>query len=113
MYSSSYIDALPLWALFLISVGIVLLSIELGWRIGNYRRQQIQKDGNRAISATVGATLGLLAFLLAFTFGMAANRFDTRKQVVIQEANSIGTTYLRVDFLPEGLRNHARSLLRE
>ena len=65
------------------------------------------------MGAVVGATLGLLAFLLAFTFGMAASRYDTRKQLVLQEANAIGTTYLRVEMLPEPQRSEIRNLLRE
>ena len=44
---------------------------------------------------------------------MAASRFDNRKQIVLQEANAIGTTYLRTDFLPESSREEARNLLRE
>jgi hypothetical protein len=59
----------------------------------------------------VGTTLGLLAFMLAFTFGMAASRFDTRKQLVLDEANAIGTTYLRTAMLPEE-RDDIRALLR-
>ena len=55
----------------------------------------------------VGATLGLLAF----TFGMAASRFDTRKQLVLDEANAIGTTYLRTAMLPEK-QDEIRALLR-
>jgi hypothetical protein len=48
-----------------------------------------------------GAVLGLLAFMLAFTFSMAASRFDARRQAVLHEANAIGTTYLRTRLLPE------------
>jgi hypothetical protein len=59
----------------------------------------------------VGAMLGLLAFMLAFTFGMAASRFDTRKQLVLEEANAIGTTYLRTAMLPDK-REEIRALLR-
>ena len=55
--------------------------------------------------------MGLLAFLLAFTFGMAATRFDSRKQAVLQEANAIGTAYLRTSFLPETLREDTRNSL--
>lgn len=106
-------DALPLWALYLITASIVLISIEAGWQMGNYRRLKSQDENKAPVGAAVGATLGLLAFLLAFTFGLAANRFDNRKQIVLQEANAIGTTYLRVDFLPVELQAEARSLLRE
>jgi hypothetical protein len=59
----------------------------------------------------VGATLGLLAFLLAFTFGVASSRFDSRTQMVLEESNAIGTTYLRAGLLPE-YRDEIRSLLR-
>jgi hypothetical protein len=44
---------------------------------------------------------------------MAATRFDTRRSAVLQEANAIGTTYLRADLLPEPQRDEVRSLLRE
>lgn len=103
----------PFYVVYIVAAAIALLSIEVGWRIGNYRRQHYELEGKAPISAAVGATLGLLAFLLAFTFGMAANRFDARKQNVLQEANAIGTTYLRADFLPEQVRDEVRSLLRE
>src|SRR4029077_1272694 len=63
------------------------------------------------VGAMVGSVLGLLAFMLAFTFGMAASRFDTRKQLVLEEANAIGTTYLRAAMLPER-RDEIRALLR-
>ena len=53
------------------------------------------------MGAMVRATLGLLAFILAFTFGLAAARFDTRRQVLLDEANAIGTTYLRAGMLPD------------
>jgi len=53
-----------------------------------------------------------LAFMLAFTFGMASTRFDTRKSLVLDEANAIGTTYLRAAMLPER-RDEVRDLLRD
>jgi len=111
-YSSSFVDVLPLWALFLVSIAVVLLSIEFGWRLGNYRRQPAEEEKKVPISAAVGATLGLLAFLLAFTFSMAGTRFDNRKEIVLQEANAIGTTYLRADFLEQQPRDEAHNLLR-
>jgi hypothetical protein len=57
--------------------------------------------------------LGLLAFLLAFTFSLAANRFDARRHAVLEEANAIGTTYLRARLLPEPQRTETARLLRE
>jgi hypothetical protein len=61
----------------------------------------------------VGAVLGLLAFILAFTFGMTASRFDVRRQLLLQEANAIGTTYLRAGLLPQTQGLEIRRLLRE
>jgi hypothetical protein len=113
MNSTISIDTIPLWLLYLICATIVLLAIELGWRLGDQSRQRSEEENKVSIGAAVGATLGLLAFLLAFTFGMAASRYDTRKQNVLLEANAIGTTYLRADFLPESSREEARNLVRE
>jgi hypothetical protein len=113
MLESAIVDALPFWALYLVTAAIVFLSIEAGWRLGNHRRQRVGSEKDAPIGAIVGAMLGLLAFLLAFTFGMAASRYDTRKQLVLQEANAIGTTYLRAEMLPEPERSDVRNLLRE
>jgi hypothetical protein len=60
----------------------------------------------------VGATLGLLAFILAFTFGLASSRFDNRRQLLLDEANALGTTYLRAGMLPEW-GEEVRRLLRD
>ena len=113
MEASGIVDALPFWALYVITAAIVLLSAEAGWWLGNRRRQRAEHEKEAPVGAVVGSMLGLLAFLLAFTFGMAATRFDNRKQLVLQEANAIGTTYLRADMLPEPQRSDIRNLLRQ
>ncbi len=61
----------------------------------------------------VASILGLLAFMLAFTFSMAASRFDARRQIVLEEANSISTTYLRSQLLPEPHRSEIARRLRQ
>ena len=106
-------DTLPLWLLFLLTVVITLSSVELGNRIARRRRQRSEEKKEAPAAGMVGATLGLLAFMLAFTFGMAASRFDTRRQLVFTEANAIGTAYLRAGLLPEPMRTESRSLLRQ
>ncbi|HJS28157.1 MAG TPA: hypothetical protein VJ768_00940 [Anaerolineales bacterium] len=103
---------MPLWLIFLATLGIVLLSSELGWRYGDYRRRK-SEDEKAPVGAAVGAILALLGFLLAFTFGMATSRYDSRKQIVVQEANAIGTAYLRSEFLSEEEGEMVRELLRE
>jgi hypothetical protein len=112
MPRSEPLDALPLWGLFLAILLLVLLSVEGGYRLGKYRRRRSEEEKEAPVGAMVGATLGLLAFLLAFTFGLAAARFETRRQVLLDEANAIGTTYLRAGMLPER-RDDIRTLLRD
>jgi hypothetical protein len=112
MQTNGPIDALPLWALFISILLVVLLSVEFGYRLGKYRRSRREEEKEAPLGTMVGATLGLLAFFLAFTFGLAATRFDTRRQLLLDEANAIGTTYLRAGMLPEG-GQQVRDLLRE
>ena len=73
----------------------------------------LPEEKDAPVGAMVAAILGLLAFMLAFTFSMAASRFEARRQVVLEEANAIGTTYLRTRLLPEPQRTEAAKLLRE
>jgi hypothetical protein len=113
MQASEFSDTFPLWVIYLATAAIVLLAVEVGRRLGNARRRRAENEGGAPVGAAVGATLALLAFLLAFTFGMAASRFDLRKGLVLQEANAIGTTYLRADMMPEPQRSEIRNLLRE
>src|SRR6516162_603931 len=111
MQTNGPIDALPLWALFIFILLVVLLSVEFGYRLGKYRRRRREEEKEAPLGTMVGAELGLLAFILAFTFGLAAARFDTRRQVLLDEANAIGTTYLRAGILPER-GQEIRALLR-
>ncbi len=110
---SGLLDHLPLWGLFLATLVLVLLSIEVGHRLGQYRRRRSEDEKVATVGAIVGATLGLLGFILAFTFGLAAARFDARRQIVVEDANAIGTTYLRAGLLPDDNGVMTRKLLRD
>lgn len=103
------LDRLPLWGIFALTVLLVWVCVWIGSRVGKHHPQA--KDG--PIQAIVAATLGLLAFVLAFTFGLASGRFDARKQVLLDEVESIGTTYLRTDLLPSPQRERIQRQLRE
>lgn len=111
MQGNEPLDVLPLWALLAAILLLVLLAIEGGYRLGKASNKR-QEEKDTSLGEMVGATLGLLAFLLAFTFGLAATRYDTRRQLLLDEANAVGTTYLRAEMLPEG-REEIRSLLRQ
>src|SRR5215468_2796611 len=112
MQSNGPLDALPLWGLFIVILLVVLLSVEFGYRLGKYRRSHHETEKEAPLGTMVGATLGLFAFILAFTFGLAASRFDNRRQLLLDEANAIGTTYLRAGMLPER-GEEIRGLLRD
>ena len=113
MEAGGLLDPIPLVGLFPITVVVVFLSLEVGYRVARYRRRRSEEEKETTVGAMVGATLGLLAFMLAFTFSLAASRFDDRRQVVLEESNAIGTTYLRAATLPEPIRTDTRNLLRE
>jgi len=113
MHSGGPLDLLPTWGVLLATVAVVLLAIEGGFRLGQYRRRRSELEDRPPVGEMVAATLALLAFMLAFTFGLAASRFDVRRGLVIDEANAIGTTYLRAGLLPEPHRQEVRTLLRE
>ncbi len=107
------LDIVPLWGLFAATCALILLSVEGGYLLGKWRHTRASDEMAAPVGAMVGAILGLLAFMLAFTFSMAASRFEARRQVLLEEANAIGTTYLRARLLPEPQRAEVAKLLRE
>jgi hypothetical protein len=113
MHLHGLLDYLPIWALFVATLVVALLSFEGGFWIGRRRSLRSEQEQEMVVRGLVGGMLGLEAFMLAFTFGAAAAHFDARRQVVIDEANTIRTAYLRADFLPEPHRAEIRNLLRE
>jgi hypothetical protein len=106
------LDYIPLWVLFGTTVMVIFLAVEAGFRVGRWRQRHAEHERETPVGAIVAAILGLLAFLLAFTFGMAASRFEIRRELVLDEANAIGTTYLRAALVPEPHRTEIRTLLR-
>jgi hypothetical protein len=111
MQNNEPLDLLPLWVLLIGIMLIALLSVEAGYRIGRARGRR-EHEMETPVGEMVTATLGLLAFILAFTFGLAASRFDAKRQLLVDEANAIGTTYLRAAMLPER-GDEIQALLRE
>lgn len=100
-----------LWLFFVGAAVLILVSIEMGYRLGRAAHRRSKAEKESPVAAMGGAILGLVAFLLAFTFGLASSRLDTRKELVRDEANAIETVYLRADFLTEPDRNEVKRLL--
>lgn len=113
MKVSGPLDFLPIWAHFLGTVSLVFLAVEGGYRLGRYRRRCVEQEDRPPVGEMVAATLALLAVLLAFTFSIAASRFEVRRELMIDEANAIGTTFLRASFLSEPYRGEVEGLLQE
>ena len=82
----------------------VLLFLEIGRRIGCAALAKESKESASGAGAIDAAVYGLLALLIAFTFSGAATRFEARRHLITEEANAIGTAFLRLDLLPEGPR---------
>jgi hypothetical protein len=91
---------------------LVFIAAEFGFRLGIGHRLHVAESTRTHFAALQAALLGLLALVLAFTFSIAVARFDARKELVIQESNAIGTTYLRARLLSESQRKEAIGLLR-
>lgn len=107
------LDLVPLWVVSLATLLVFLAAIEVGFRLGRYRRRMPQREGDAPSGTMVAATLGLLGFMLAFTFGMAGSRFDSRKHLVLDEANAIGTAFLRSRLLPAPQSAEIQELLKK
>jgi hypothetical protein len=100
------------FVLLLVAFALFLGVIEASFRLGRQSRDHQDVDGKAHVGALQAAALVLLALLLGFTFSMAVSRFDTRKELLLDEANAIGTTVLRARFLPEVQRHEAVALLK-
>lgn len=90
---------------------VLVAATELGYRLG-LRFATSTADGTKSqINTIQGSLLGVLALLLGFTFSLSLQRFDSRSEAVIAEANAIGTTILRASLLPESVRANSQDLL--
>lgn len=106
-------DIIPTWAFFVGTVFFVMASIEAGYQFGSAALRRSTDEKESPVSSIAAAVLGLVAFILAFTFGIVSDRYDARRGLVRDEANAIRTAYLRSDFLPEPDRAEAKGLLKE
>jgi hypothetical protein len=77
------------------------------------RRRLAPESVSTGVGAVEGAVFGLMGLLLAFTFSGAASRFEQRRQLIVEEANDIGTAYLRLDLLPPEPRAVLQELVRQ
>ncbi len=101
----------PLIALLLLAAlaGITGAGLALGRRRAGGRSEAFRAH----VATAQGSLLGLLALLMGFTFSMSLQRYDARAQALVEEANAIGTTWLRAALLPEPAAAASKALLRD
>jgi len=108
------VSFLGLIGLFAIPMIIVLVPIFIGQYYGIYRSKKKPEELQReSVGTAVGAAFALLAFMLAFTFQIATDRYNTRKELLLDEVTNIRTAYLRAGLLPEPFRSDTKKLLVE
>jgi hypothetical protein len=95
------------WAFF----ALMLTATEVGFRLGRRSEPRTPESIKSQIFTVEAAILGILALLLGFTMSMAVSRFETRKQLVLEEADAIGTSRLRAQLLPAPAGPEIASLL--
>src|SRR6478736_3907725 len=91
--------------IFIVLIALYVLGHKLRSRTLKNNRDRLTID----LGTINGTLLGLLGLLLAFTFGMSSSRYDTRRQLIIEEANDIGTVILRTDIYPDSVRQVLRN----
>lgn len=98
--------------IFLFFVSLILLWLAERLGAGLRMRRPLQDDARTDFDVVLTAALTLLGLIIGFTFSMAVTRFDQRKNFEEQEANAIGTEYLRADLLPSTDADQVHQLLR-
>lgn len=113
---ANWLEATPLWGIAL----SLLFAMAVSSLVGNVFRRRDQRlhpehlDDDKAEgngSFMLSSVVGLLALLIGFTFALAVDRFETRRGLVLEEANAIGTAYLRTQLLEEPHRTRISQLL--
>ena len=86
----------------------VLLPILIGQYYGLRRQMKTPERKEAPVGSVVGAALGLLGFMLAFTFQIASNRFTDRKEKLLEQVTNLRTAYLRSGLIPEPYRSNTK-----
>ena len=113
MFADNFFHTVPLAAIYLFTVLFVVAALAIGLWLGKRYIRLHRSEKEPSIGSAVTATLGLLAFLLAFTFNMTADRYNKRKALLLEEVNAIHTGYLHADFLEPAAARKAQVLLLE
>ena len=106
------LDSISLWGILLGTIAVVLTVSELGFYLGQRRARSPEFESEAQVSSLTGAHLGLLAFILAFSFSVAASNADKRKSLILEEAIAIEDAYLKAGLLAVPQNTEIREILR-
>lgn len=114
-----WLNITPVWLVGLYLIAAILLAAFIGQRARKRLKTRPQdapedeaEDGDGG-GFVISAMLGLLALLVGFTFSLAVDRYDSRRVLVLDEANAIGTSYLRAQLLEEPHRSRMSQILHD
>ena len=111
MLIAHFFDLIPIWLLLLGTILLMVLFIEFGFRLGKNSQDSGKKAQTSQVRAIMGAGLGLLAFMLAFTFSTAQSHFEARVQSLAEEARIARNAFMQADMMAEPERTQAKQLL--
>lgn len=113
MLVSHFFDLVPIWLLLPGTILLMVLFIEYGFRLGKNAQSHAKKTQTAQVRAIMGAGLGLLAFMLAFTFGTAQSHYEARVQNFAEEVRVARNAFMQADLLAEPERSEAKQLLKQ
>ena len=113
MLVAHFFDLIPIWLLLVGTILVMVVFIEFGFRLGKHAQANAKKAQTSQVRAIMGAGLGLLAFMLAFTFSTAQSHFELRVQSLDEEARIARNAFLQADLLNEPFRAQAKELLKD
>ena len=113
MSFDQFLDQFSLAGLFVSIIILLVVFIEVGFRFGAAHLPKSVEAQTAQVRAIMGATLGLLAFFLAFTFSTAQRHYETRVNHMVEEARIAGTAYLQADLLEEPAKTQVKELLHQ
>lgn len=108
-----FFDNIPLPIYLILAILAMISLIEFGYRGGMYRRKKPDKAQMAQVRAIMGASLGLLAFMLAFSFAVAQQHFEARTNAYLLEITAIDAAFRGASLLEENRAAEARTLLRQ
>lgn len=101
---------IPEWLLAVLFVVVMVAACEAGYKLG--LRSRVQEKTKALVPTVAASILALVGLLLSFTMSMSVGRYDVRRRLLVEEANALGTVYLRMQALPTSDSSELEELLR-